>query len=128
MEEFEKITEARIDVKTIASMMKVTPPERDLQRVVANYYFYLRRILTSNPHDSIYRENLRRLEELRRQWIMRKIDLKTFFEQLKALDEWKRSYDHRITGKSLEDKVCEAISVYIASEVFEESRSELKAR
>jgi len=86
VEEFEKIAEARIDVETIASMMKVTPPKHDLQRVVADYYFYLRSILTSNPHDPIYREILRRLEELRRQWIMRTIDLKTFLEQLKALN------------------------------------------
>ena len=126
VEEFEKIAEARIDVETIASMMKVTPPRRDLQRVVADYYFYLRSILTSNPHDPIYREILRRLEELRRQWIMRKIDLKTFLEQLRALDEWKRSYDNRIAGKPLEDKVCEAISVYIASEILKRKEVSLK--
>jgi len=126
VEEFEKIAEAKIDVETIASMMKVTPPKRDLQRVVADYYFYLRSILASNSHDPIYREILRRLEELRRQWIMRKIDLKIFLEQLKALDEWKRSYDSRIAGKSFEDKVCEAISVYIAGEVLKRAEVSLR--
>ena len=126
VEEFNKIAEVEIGVDAIENILKVTPPKREVQRIVADYYFYLKSILSSNPHDPIYREIMRRLEALRRQWILRKIDLKTFLAQLKALHEQKLEYDRRVSGKALEDRLAEAISIYISSEVLKGAKLDLK--
>ena len=126
IEEFHKIAEVEVSADTVKNMLKISSPKPELQRVVADYYFYLRNILLNNPYDPIYREILKRLEELRRQWIMRKIDLKTFLAQLKALHERKQEYDKKIAGKGVEDKVVEAIRVYITSEVLKDSKIELR--
>ena len=126
IEEFEKIAEAEIGVDTIDNILKILPPKNEIQRIVADYYFYLRSVLSSNLHDPIYREIMRKLEELRRQWILRKIDLKMFLTQLKVLHEQKLEYDRRVAGKALEDRLAEAISIYISSEVLKGVKFDLK--
>jgi len=118
IDEFNKIAEGEINVEIIEGIARTTRPKRDIQRIVADYYFYLRNTLISNLHDPIYREILKRLEELRRQWILRKIDLKMFLAGLKALGIQKREYDERIKGKSLEDRICESITTYISTSIL----------
>ena len=126
VEEFRKIAEAEISDETLDQMLKATSSNIELRKVVADYYFYLRGILLRNLHDPIYREIMKRLEKLRREWILRKIDLRTFLAQLRILEEERRKYEERIRGKSIADKIVEAINMYIANEVFKNSRRLLK--
>ncbi|MEB3862231.1 MAG: HsdR family type I site-specific deoxyribonuclease [Desulfurococcales archaeon] len=128
IDEFEKIAETEISDETLDQLLKSKTPTIELRRVIADYYFYLRGILARNPHDPIYREIMRRLERLLREWITRKIDLRTFLAQLKALEEERRSYEERIRGKPIEEKIGEAINTYIRSEVLQESPVSLKLR
>ncbi len=126
VDEFKEIAEAEISDETLDKLLKAKAPKVELRKVVADYYFYLRGILSRNYHDPIYREIMRRLEKLLREWITRKIDLRTFLAQLKALEDERRSYEERIKGKSVEEKIGEAINTYVSSHVFQGSRVNLK--
>ena len=72
IEEFNKIAEVEIGIDIIENILKIAPPKYEVQRIVADHYFYLKSILSVNLHDPIHREIMRRLEELRRQRILRK--------------------------------------------------------
>ncbi|RLG17188.1 type I restriction endonuclease subunit R [Nanoarchaeota archaeon] len=126
IDEFHQFAEAKIDVDALENIVTAPYPRRNIQRAVADYFFYLRSSLLSNPRDPIYREILERLEELRRRWLMRKIDLKTFLAQLVDLGRQKEEYDKRIQGKSLVDKICESIRAYITQNVIKDEKLELE--
>ena len=95
---------------------------------MADYYFYLQRMLLRNLHDPIYREIMRRLERLLREWITRKIDLRIFLVQLKALEEERREYEERIRGKPVEEKIGEVINTYIRSRVLQDPSINLELK
>ncbi len=128
IEEFKKVAEAEINDKTLEALLKATSPTIELKRVVADYYFYLRGILARNLHDPIYREIMKRLQKLLKEWIKKNIDLRVFLAQLKALDEERRSYEERIRGKPVEEKIGEAINTYIRSQILNDPRISLKLR
>ena len=128
IEEFREVAEAEISDESLGRLVKTKAPNMELKRVVADYYFYLRGILSSNPHDPIYREIMKRIEKLLREWIGRKIDLRTFLAQLKALEEEKNEYERRIKGKPLEEKIGEAINTYIKNQVLQEPHVDLKLK
>jgi len=128
VDEFEKIAEVEISDETLDKLLEARTPTVELRRIVADYYFYLQGILLRNQHDPIYREIMRRLERLLREWITRKIDLRTFLAQLKALEEERRSYEERIKGKPVEEKIGEAINTYMKSQVLQGHSMNLQLR
>lgn len=129
VEEFNRIAEAKLDDKTLDNLLMGTEvPTLELKRAIADYYFYLKSILLKNPHDPIYREIMRRLERLRKEWISRKIDLRTFLARLRALDEERLKYEERVKGKPLEDKIVEAIDAYMRSQVLKGQKISLELR
>jgi len=119
IEEFDKIAEIEIDDKAIDNLLKTSASSINaLRKAVADFYFYLRGILIENIHDPIYRRIMERLNRLLREWITRKIDLRTFLSQLKSLREEAEEYERRVRGKTVSDKIIESISMYIISEVL----------
>jgi len=118
VEEFNKIDEIKIDADIDTLLKTSTPSINALRKVVADFYFYLRSILAENIHDPIYRRIMERLNRLLREWITRKIDLKTFLSQLRSLKEEVEEYEKRIKGKAISDKIIESINIYINSEVL----------
>jgi len=128
IEEFQKIAEAEITGKEIKELLEANTSPTVLKRAVADYYFYLRSILAQKQYDPIYREIMRRLERLLRDWITRKIDLRTFLAQLRALDEERMKYDEKIRGKPVEKKIVEAINIYIRSQVAGELQRDIELK
>lgn len=115
LDEFRKIGEARIDNETLDELLRPGASKLDLKRAVADYYFYLKAVLSSNPRDPIYKEIMKRLDKLVREWIEKKLTLKTLLAEMRALEEERRSYEERITGKPLEEKITEAVNAVIKS-------------
>lgn len=120
VDEFEELAKVEISDKTIDELLKAKAINTELIRVVADYYFYLHEILAGRLHDPMYRMIMQRLERLLHEWITRKIDLRIFLSRLKALEEEMRSYEDRVRGKSVEEKIVEALNTYMRSQVLGE--------
>jgi len=126
IEEFNEIAETRIDEKTLEDMLKiVTPPASSLRKLIADFYFYLRAILTENIHDPVYRRIMEKLNRLLREWITRKIDIRVFLSQLKKLKDEVEEYERRVQGKLPSDRIVESINTYINNEILK-AKYELK--
>jgi len=126
VEEFNEIAETRIDEKTLEDMIKIaTPSVSSLRKLIADFYFYLKTILTENIHDPVYRRIMEKLNRLLREWITRKIDIRVFLSQLKTLKEEVEEYERRVQGKPLSDRIVESINTYVNNEILK-AKYELK--
>ncbi|RLG15676.1 hypothetical protein DRN63_05095 [Nanoarchaeota archaeon] len=123
-----QIAETRLDVEVLDRLLVQETSKRNMQKLVIDYYFYLRTVLLRRPTDPLYKRILEHLEELRVRWLMRAIDLRTFLMELRELTKQKEEYDKRIQNKTPTDRIVESIRAYIAYEVVGDKDLKLELR
>ncbi|HII59641.1 TPA: type I restriction endonuclease subunit R [Methanocaldococcus jannaschii] len=114
------IEEINLNPDDLDKILKENIGKREIKRAVANYYFILKNSILDKQHDPIYKEILERLERLRRDWIMKRIDDKIYLNAIKNLMELKNNYDKKIKGKSSIERIKESISTYIGENILKD--------
>jgi len=118
VDELNVMEEISLNPDDLDKILKKNIKKREVKRAVAKYYFALKNSIVENQHDPIYREILERLEKLRRDWILKKIDNKLYLNEIKTLIKLKNEHDRRIKGKSSVERIKESISAYIGNNIL----------
>ncbi|XRO76868.1 type I restriction endonuclease subunit R [Methanocaldococcus sp. 10A] len=128
VDELNVIDEINLNPNDLDKILKENVKNREIKRAVANYYFILRNSILDKQHDPIYKEILERLEKLRRDWVLKKIDNKIYLNAIKNLIELKKNYDKRIKGKSSIERIKESISAYIEDNILKNQNISLNLK